>query len=126
AIVEEVPASAHGTDSPFGISFHPDEYATPAAMSRDFGPLGTAHARLDYPWSLVEREEGVYTFPERLDDTVAQLEADGVRPLLILNYRNKFYDDNRTPSTPEGLAAWGDYAAAVAGHFGDRVDYEIY
>src|SRR5690606_67857 len=75
---------------------------------------------------LVEKQPGVYEFPASIEAMIDRFEDEGIRPLIILNYRNALYDDNLTPSTPEGLEAWGNFAAAVAEHFGDRVDYEIY
>lgn len=126
AVVADVPASARTAGSPFGVSFHFDEYAETDTMMGDFKPLGVTRARLDYPWVLVEKQKGVYDFPASIESIVDRFEDEGVRPLIILNDRNELYDDNLTPSTTEGLEAWGNFAAAVADHFGDRVDYEIY
>lgn len=125
-IVDEFTDSAVGLDSPFGVSYHPPEFPTRPELAATIGPLGASYGRIDYPWSQVELSPGEYTFPGYLQDQVDEMLANGVRPLIILDYRNQFYDDNRTPSTPEGLAAFGNYAAAVADHFGASVDYEVY
>ena len=126
AVVDDLAASARGPESAFGLSFHPDEFATTEQLLADVVPLGTSHARVDYLWEQIETAPGQYTFPVELDSRIQAMIDAGIRPLVIINYRNALYDDGRTPSTPEGLAAYGRYAAAVAEHFGTSVDYEIY
>lgn len=91
-----------------------------------FSTLGVSAARFDVSWSTVEREKSVYTFDPDLDAKIQSLIERGIRPLVILNYRNSNYDENRTPSSPEGIAGFAAYAAAVAEHYGTDVDYEVY
>lgn len=122
-VVPEMPAEAQEADSPFGVGIHNFDAPLVAAMAR----LGFAHARTDVTWSNVEHAPGVYDFPARYVDGFAALAAAGIEPLPISNYRNPLYDDNRTPSTPEGLAAYGRYTAAVNQQFSDHTDaVEIY
>lgn len=88
--------------------------------------LGIFAVRFDITWSTVERAKGEYTFDPARDAKVQAIIDQGLRPLVILDYRNGFYDDNRTPSSPEAIAAFADYAAAVAEHYGTAADYEVY
>jgi hypothetical protein len=88
--------------------------------------LGIFAVRFDITWSTVERDKGEYTFDPARDAKVQAIIDQGLRPLVILDYRNGFYDDNRTPSSAEGIAAFADYAAAVAEHYGTAADYEVY
>ncbi|MFC4138339.1 MULTISPECIES: Ig-like domain-containing protein [unclassified Microbacterium] len=110
-------------DTAFAVS---DHLQTKVAQADVFGELGAASARFDLSWSSVEQVKGEYTFDTARDAKIQAIIDQGSRPLLILNYRNKFYDNNLTPSTPEGIAGFAAYAAAVAEHYGTTVDYEVY
>jgi hypothetical protein len=110
-------------DTAFAVSDHLQSKIAQAAV---FGDIGASGARFDVSWSSVEQTKGVYTFDAARDAKIDAIIAQGARPLVILNYRNKFYDNNLTPSTPEGIAGFAAYAAAVAQHYGTDVDYEVY
>src|SRR5690606_28666747 len=48
-------------------------------------------------------------------------------PLLTIAYRSIHHDDNLTPSTPEGHAAFAAYASKVLEHYGDVTnEIEVY
>lgn len=112
-VVPPMPAAAKSSDSPFGVGIHGLDSTVIAGLSR----IGITHARTDASWSSVEKSPGVYTFPSTLTDGLAALHNAGIEPLLISDYRNTLYDDNLTPSSPEGLAAYGNYTAAVNDQF---------
>ncbi|MGW2220833.1 glycosyl hydrolase [Nonomuraea sp. NPDC001684] len=109
-IVPPMPAEAAG--SPFGVGLHGYEQELIDGIAR----IGYTHSRNDVGWSAVEKQAGVYTF-DRYDAGFAALHAAGIEPLPISAYRNPLYDGNRTPSSPEGLAAYGRFTAAVNQHF---------
>jgi len=81
-------------------------------------------------WHRLERKKGVLEFPESLRDLdhLVTLSAQrGVRPLLILDYGNPFYDGGGQLSSPEALAAWSRYVRFVVKHFKGRVDqFEVW
>ncbi|WP_353116150.1 Ig-like domain-containing protein [Microbacterium sp.] len=110
-------------DTAFAVS---DHLQTKVGQADVFGKLGAASARFDLSWSSVEQAKGQYTFDAARDAKIQAIIDQGTRPLLILDYRNKFYDGNLTPSTPEGIAGFAAYASAVAAHYGATVDYEVY
>ncbi|MEU7003649.1 glycosyl hydrolase [Nonomuraea sp. NPDC046570] len=110
-IVPPMPAAA--ADSPFGVGLHGYERELIDGIAR----IGYTRSRNDVAWSVVEKQPGVYTFPARYTDGFAALNAAGIEPLPISSYRNPLYDDNRTPSSPEGLAAYGRFTAAVNQQF---------
>lgn len=87
---------------------------------------GLGRIRFGASWTGVEKTRGVYTFPADIDGTVAEAQAAGIRPLMIIAYNNPLYDGGKTPSTPEGIAAFAAFAQATAEHYGDGVDYEIF
>src|SRR6188474_3526443 len=57
---------------------------------------GFKFVRMDLDWARTEPRRGVYDFApyERLLD---ELDRHGIRALLILDYANPLYDDNRSP-----------------------------
>ncbi|MFB6875409.1 hypothetical protein [Streptomyces sp. NPDC056323] len=48
----------------------------------------------------------------------------GITPLIIANRANSPYDNGRTPSSPEGITAFGKFAAAVIEHY-DESSVEV-
>ena len=87
---------------------------------------GFKFVRMDLDWARTEKAKGVYDFApyERLLD---ELDRHGIRAMLILDYANPLYDDNRSPDTDEGRAAFARWAAAAAKQFKGRgVLWEMY
>src|SRR5688572_29261967 len=93
---------------------------------RMLSAAGFTFVRMDFDWARIEKQKGVYDFApyERL---LKELDAHGLRALFILDYANPLYDDNRSPDTDEGRAAFAKWAAAGAKHFKGRgVLWEMY
>lgn len=87
---------------------------------------GFTWVRMDYDWNQVEYEPGKYRFEayERLMDA---LEAHRVRPIFILDYVHRFYDDAQSPHTDAAIEAFARFAAASAKHFQGRgILWEMY
>jgi len=121
-VLEKLPAAASSPDSPFGVGIHGWDAPLIAALAR----IGYTHARTDASWSSVELQQGSYDW-SRYDAGFSALAAAGIEVLPISDYRNKYYDDNLTPSSPEGLAAYGRYTAALNTHFANLTSaVEIY
>ncbi|WP_030908330.1 glycosyl hydrolase [Streptosporangium amethystogenes] len=116
--------NAQNVGSPFGIAWHA------AALNLNQLPtmdeLGVSYVRFDVSWSSVEKAKGVYAIPTLIQERFDKIVSMGLRPLVILNYRNTLYDGGKTPSTPEGIAAFAAYARFVAQQFGTAADYEVY
>lgn len=108
-----------------GTTIHPLTHPT-VDQGALAGQLGLGAVRLDMRWENVEKTPGVYTFDAVTDAQVASLQAAGSKVSVILGYYNPAYESGRTPSTPAGIDAFADYAEAVALHYGDDVDYEVY
>lgn len=117
-VVADVPYEGVLADSPYGIHLHyGDSRERDAAMIGTLASLGIGHVRADVVWHKSELERNQYTFP---DDTVAAmtaLQANGMSALQVPVYANPLYDGGKTPSTPQGLAAYGRYTANVLGAF---------
>lgn len=80
--------------------------------------LGITNIRVDAPWDSTENEQGIYTFPADRDVLYASYASHGIEMLPISAYLNKFYDDAKTPSSPEGIEAYSKYSSALVGHYG--------
>jgi hypothetical protein len=87
---------------------------------------GFRWVRMDLTWAKTEKTAGAYDFSafERL---LASLDKFHIRALLILDYTNPLYDDNRPSDTDEGRAAFARWAVAAVTHFKGRgVIWEIW
>jgi len=82
-------------------------------------------ARMDCSWGGIEKVRGVYDFAE-FDVLVRDLEANGVRPLFILDYGNNLYGKGpvRTAAQRKAYAA---FCAASVKHFmGHKIMWEFW
>ena len=87
---------------------------------------GFKWVRMDFGWGATERRKGEYDFSE-YERLMAALGKHQIRPIFILDYSNRFYDDGQSPHTDEGRAAFAKWAAAAATHFKGRgVVWEMY
>jgi hypothetical protein len=99
--------------------------AKPGEMEQ-LAASGAKIVRMDFGWGGTEREKGIYDFSafDRLTDT---LEKHKIRPVYILDYSNRHYDDGQSPRSEEGRKAFARWAAAAAVHFKDRgIIWEMY
>ncbi|MFE7408506.1 hypothetical protein [Isoptericola sp. NPDC057559] len=124
AVVEE-PDAGGSAEHPVGVAVHVNRYSV-EQVDALMAPLGAGTMREGPSWDTVETSPGVYEFPALFDAQVAAAKARGERPLVILAYFSRWYDGGKTPSSPEGIAAYARYAAAAAAHYGPDVDYEVY
>ncbi|MDO5553767.1 MAG: cellulase family glycosylhydrolase [Planctomycetia bacterium] len=102
----------------FGVCTHLQTTPMEAAARAGLGMV-----RDDMPWASVEKEKGVYQFPESFDKYVDRATELGLEPLLIINYGNKLYDEGDFPHSDEAVAAYARYAGEVAKHFKGRCRY---
>jgi hypothetical protein len=100
--------------------------ATTAALEQG----GFTSFRDEVFWHRLERKKGVLEFPDSLrdlDQLVTRSAGRGLRPLLILDYGNPFYDGGGQLSSTEAIAAWSRYVRFVVKHFKGRVDqFEVW
>ncbi len=87
---------------------------------------GFRHVRMDFTWGSTEKQKGVYDF-SAYDRLAAALEKHGLKGYFILDYANKLYEPERAIRTPEGRAAFSEWAAAAVTHFkGKGICWEIW
>jgi hypothetical protein len=124
AVIEPVPDSAVGPASPFGAAVHIGRTGWGLNVLDEARKAGIAHIREDAWWDRFETTKGSYTFPAAFSTEMAHVRALGITPLIIANGANPLYDKGRTPSSPEGVAAFGAFAGALLKHYGQS-DVEV-
>jgi polysaccharide biosynthesis protein PslG len=100
--------------------------ATDSALAQ----AGFTSFRDEVFWHRLETKPGVLAYPDSLrdlDQLVTRATKRKVRPLLILNYGNRFYDGGGLLSSADGIAAYSRYVRFVVKHFKGRVDqFEVW
>jgi len=87
---------------------------------------GFKWVRMDLSWGGTERGKGEYDF-SAYDRLMTALGEHGIRALFILDYRNRFYDNDMSPCSDEGRKAFAKWATAAVEHFkGHGVIWEMY
>ena len=108
--------------SPFGVVSH-----FSAGWETDvlelFSKAGLSSIRDEHPWEVVERERGVYVFPDALRRYMAEAQRLGLRPLIPMTFENPLHDGGQTPYTLEGCAAYARYGEAILKEFGPQVKW---
>lgn len=117
-----IPPLPPGTQSPtgkWGVNTHMAHYYDlSGALIRTLALAGFSHIRESLEWRSIETgTPGNYAVPAQYDAMIADAKANGLTPLLGTGYKNPLYDGGHTPSTPEGLAAYGRYQSWWLKHF---------
>jgi hypothetical protein len=102
---------------------------------------GFKFIRMDFGWEGIEKSKGEYDW-SGYDQLEANLEKRGLRPVFILDYSHRLYEETVThqnpvthqierttasPQHPESVAAFARWAAASVRHFqGRHVIWEIW
>jgi hypothetical protein len=108
----------------FGVNIHFTD-PRPGEMEM-LADGGFRWVRMDFDWAAIEKKKGEYEFSayERL---LRSCDKFHIRCVLILDYANPLYDNNHSPETDEGRAAFAKWAAAAVTHFKGRgVLWEMY
>ncbi|MGB9595985.1 MAG: cellulase family glycosylhydrolase [Candidatus Poribacteria bacterium] len=89
---------------------------------------GFRFIRMDFVWGAVEREKGVYNFENTGYDALTEgCLSRGIKPLYILDYSNKLYEENNSVRTAEGRSAFAKFAeTAVKRYEGKDILWEIW
>lgn len=93
-------------------------------------PVGAVNLMTDgVYWPRLETSPGVFDFT-RLDALVAQAEANGAKPLLVLGQTPWFHSTDpssgRIVATVPDLDAWRSYVTRVVTQYGDRLNYQVW
>jgi polysaccharide biosynthesis protein PslG len=88
--------------------------------------LGANSFRDDAFWSFLETEKNVLRWPQRLQELERAIDLanqQGIEPVVILAYENRFHHEGRYPTSDEAQAAFARYAEFVVRRFKGRVRY---
>lgn len=99
----------------FGVNVHFTGAPRDLDLIRDGG---FRIIRMDFSWSSIERQKGVYDFEKSgYDALTAACLQRGIRILYILDYSNRLYEPEQSVRTDAGRKAFAAFAAAAAQHF---------
>ena len=74
-------------------------------------------------WWNVEKEKGKIVIPDSYYKNVDITVARGLKIMLILDYANKFWDNDKSPYTDEGRQAFARYCYTMVSTFKGKIDY---
>ncbi len=109
--------------SGWGVNIHFTD-PQPGEMEK-MALLGIKWVRMDLFWSQVEKQKGQYDF-SAYDRLMGHLTKHKIRPLLILDYGNKLYEDG-APKSQDAQDAFVRFArSAVSRYQGQGVLWEMW
>ena len=115
-------ASAFGTH----LHFHGGEERIDNLIGTLAG-IGIGHVRADVGWWATESEPGVYNYEDVTVNAMEEYAKVGIDALQLPVYSNPLYDNGLTPSTPEGLKAYANFASDLLNEFPNvGKDVEVY
>lgn len=121
-IVTPAPAGILNPDSFYGVGMHFgwQDVATEDALLESMALVGWGSTRSDAYWSSVEKAPGVFSFDGYVGTRGARKAASlGITTTFNWGLTNPLYDGGKAPSTADGIAAYGRYAAAASQYYAD-------
>ncbi|MBF5091556.1 cellulase family glycosylhydrolase [Novosphingobium sp. NBM11] len=117
-----------------GVNVHHLE--APAQELAAIRSAGARWVRMDLAWAKMEPKPGQYEWADA-DARMAQVRAQGLKPILILAYGNPVYappptgaarafGDRLPPQSDKAVSAYADWAAAVAARYGSDAVLELW
>lgn len=82
---------------------------------------GIASIRDEVSWSNVEQRKGELKVPDSFGHYLDEAVKRNIRPLIILDYANRFYDNGGYPTSPEAVEGFTRYCEEIVRYAGDRV-----
>ena len=122
------PYSDAASTSAFGthLHFHGGEERIDNLIGT-LADIGVGHVRADVGWWATEGAPGVYNYEAVTTNAMEEYAKAGIHALQLPVYSNPFYDDGRTPSTPEGLKGYANFAGDLLNKFPNvGKDVEVY
>ena len=128
AVLPEAPDYGRDLDSRFGACTH---FAQGKGRLPDTMELlaraGIKWLRDEIPWGAVERERGVFTWPDYAEPFLAAAREHGVEPLIIFDYGNSLYDEGNAPSSEEAQKAFATYCYQLVDRYEELCrHWEVY
>jgi hypothetical protein len=129
-LVSFAPGPAHAEDAGFiaGVDTHfAQAPETDLQGMRLLRSSAFTSLRDEVYWANVETLPGYLAVPLHWTQYIEDAHAQGVRPLLVLDYGNKLYDHGDKPRSAAAVAAFARYAGTIAAKFRGKVKmYEVW
>lgn len=109
-------------NNPFGVMTHFSQ-GMPMEIMPILSMAGVTTIRDEIYWGSVEKEKGIYQFPENSEAFMNACATYGINPLVEMTFANKLYDNGNTPCSPEGYKGYADYGIAILEKFGSQVKW---
>ena len=124
-------ALAGGAEEPefyVGVCTHfAQNKGTPSQNLEMAARAGIVSIRDEVYWQRVERQKGKLVIPDYFGKYLDEAVKRGIRPLIILDYGNRFYDGGNYPASDEALEGFARYCEAIVRYAGDRVKlYQVW
>lgn len=98
-------------------------WGDPIDMTTLMKRAGLTFVRDEYRWDQIEKEKGILKLPEDAKEKFVKMHENGAEIIYICLYENPFYDEGRTPSSDEAIAAYARYCAYMAKELKGIVKY---
>lgn len=106
------------------IALHRGDAKETATQMRQ---AGMSYVRDYVPWSWVEKEKGKYKIPDENWEQIKAYKEGGIKPLMMLGFTNRYYDNDKTPCSDEAIQGYANYAAFIAKELKDYTNiFEIW
>lgn len=100
---------------------------TPSQNLEMAAHAGIVSIRDEVSWQRVERQKGKLVIPDYFGKYLDEAVKRGIRPLIIFDYGNRFYDGGNYPASDEALEGFARYCEAIVRYAGDRVKlYQVW
>ncbi|HDY8728372.1 hypothetical protein [Klebsiella pneumoniae] len=111
-----------------GVGTHPLSYKqTPEEFIELLKKYNVKSIRFDYPWSMVEKQIGIYhSASDKLDKIIKLASENGIKTLIILDYGNKIYNIKK-PISNDDISHFLKYVTWTVNNFKDANPiYEVW
>ena len=117
------PADPRRRNAFVGVCSHFGQRAYPLETMDLMARYGITEIRDEISWGGVEREKGKLAVPDFAHAYVEHAHQLGVKPLIIFDYANRFYDDGGYPLSDEAVAGYVSYSVELATALRGKVGY---
>ncbi len=115
--------------SPFGVQMHNSQGGDQRSFEL-FARAGIVHFRDEQYWEHIERQKGVFNFPQTFTNFMARGAEARMQPLITLDWSNPFYDWEAgmftAPHTDAGRAGFANYGVEVVRKYPELKAVEIW
>ena len=119
-----VSSNSHASDFLIGVGVHPNINNLSSDQTiRIMKDIGFNSIRLDYLWSNIEKQKGVFSTGDPIiEEILKNSSGNKIQPLVILGGSNNLYYSDY-PKTNQDISYFTTYSKYVVKHFTGKVKY---